>query len=507
MGYHAWKFSPECPKLAPCPRHLSYKGKASAATMSRSLSTLRVAPAEKLLQISSTAVFLLTLTIYLLLAQASIFLNNPVTNDDTFWPGSGFSLGLLLILPSRQWVCVIAAIAISEFGSNYFYDIPIAANIFFTTGNSIEPLIGATLIRLSGNFEGELAPKENLLRFIAYGVIVGPLIGASIGSIGAVYVLGLPVWQAWPSWVVGDALGVVVVAPILLTRSKLSNPLHWSREQLVFAVLLLIIASVILRNWNDFLDLTLPYLFLPFMLWAALRFGLQGTAVTVLCIASAAAFSISHGYIPYQSGALPEFNGVTMVQVRLLIISPTAFIVAVLTHDLIQGMSNEKRLLRQAHRDELTGLYNRAGLNFRVGNSVQRRQADKPLHLLICDLDAFKPINDKYGHPAGDEVLIEVAARLSACIRDTDAAARIGGDEFVVLLDNSDPQSVAFIAGRIIEQMAKPVQGSFGVVDLSMSIGITPWEADSDIETVMRAADKALYRAKNEGKNRFVWAV
>tara|TARA_R110001606_G_scaffold397981_1_gene575932 strand:- start:567 stop:1226 length:660 start_codon:yes stop_codon:yes gene_type:complete len=215
---------------------------------------------------------------------------------------------------------------------------------------------------------------------------------------------------------------------------------------------------------------------------------------------------MSLGYVPYQTAVLEDFNGITMMQVRLHIVSATALVVAALTHDLFQGLRNEKRLMRQAHRDELTGLYNRAGLNFRVENSSHRRQSDKPLHLLICDLDTFKPVNDMFGHLAGDEVLTEVASRLSACIRDGDAAARIGGDEFVVLLDNSDPQSAAFIAGRIIEQMAKPVRGSFGVVELSMSIGITQWEAATDIETAMRAADKALYQAKSEGKNRFVWA-
>lgn len=475
--------------------------------MPNSLAILKAGPTEKLLRISNIALFLLTLATYLALAQAASFLNNPTTNDDTFWPSAGFSLGLLLLLPSRQWIWVISAIAIGEFGSNYFYDYPSTANMFWTASNCIEPLVGAALVRRSGNFEGMLAPRGNLLRFLAFAVIVAPLLGASIGSLGTSHVMGLPFWQTWPSWFVGDALGVLVIAPLLLTRIKPVNPLKWPREQLIFAVLLLVTASLILRNWGGFLDLALPYLFLPYMLWAALRFGLRGTAVAVFCIATAAALAISFGYIPFQTTSLPEVGGVTMIQIRLLIISSTALVVAVLTHDLIQGSNNEQRLLRQAHRDELTGLYNRAGLSFRVENSIQRRHADKPPYLLICDLDAFKPINDKFGHQAGDEVLVEVAARLRSCIRDGDAAARIGGDEFVVLIDNSDAQSVSFIAGRIIEQVSKPVRGSFGIVELTVSIGITQWEVDAGIETVMRAADKALYRAKNEGKNRFVWAA
>ncbi len=474
--------------------------------MANILESLRVPPSEKLLQLSDVAVFFVTLFAYLILAQISTYLYNPVTNGGTFWPGAGLSLGLLLMLPTRQWQWVIFAVAVAEFGGNQIHASPLAANLFWTCGNCIEPLIGAALIRRAGNLTGSLAPQGNLMRFLAYGVVVAPFVGASVGSVGTFHVMGTPFWNTWPKWFVGDSLGVLVTAPFLLSRVKLSNPLDWPKEQLIFAVMLVATCLMILRNWGGFLDLLLPYLFLPFMLWAALRFGLRGTAVTILFISSAATIALSFGYSPYHAAALPEVHGVTMMQVRLHIISSTALVVAVLTQDLIQGLSNEKRLMRQAHRDELTGLYNRAGLNFRVENSINRRQSDKNLHLLICDLDAFKPINDKFGHLAGDEVLIEVAARLRSCIRDGDAGARIGGDEFIVLLDNSDARSVTNIAQRILEQMAKPVRGSFGVVEISMSIGITRWEPESNMETVMRAADKALYRAKQEGKNRFVWA-
>lgn len=474
--------------------------------MPNPLESSKVAPSEDLLQISNVAVFLITLTAYIILAQIASILSNPLTNDDTFWPGSGLSLALLLMVPNRQWIWVILAIATGEYIGNLSSGFAFSANLFWISGNCIEPLVGAFLIRRSGNLNGALSPQGNMFRFLAYGVIVAPFVGASIGSIGTNQILGVPFWDSWPKWFIGDSLGVLIIAPIFLARIKPSNPLAWPKEQIVFAVTLFISTILILRNWSSFLDLVLPYLFLPFTLWAALRFGIRSTALTIFFIATAATVSISLGYLPYQTAVLEDFNGITMMQVRLHIVSSTALVVAALTHDLFQGMSNEKRLMRQAHRDELTGLYNRAGLNFRVESSNQRRRSDKPLHLLICDLDAFKPINDMYGHLAGDEVLIEVASRLSGCIRDGDAAARIGGDEFIVLLDNSDSQSAAFIAGRIIEQMAKPVRGRFGVVELSMSIGITQWDAETDIETAMQAADKALYQAKNEGKNRFVWA-
>lgn len=471
--------------------------------MPNSLDSIREIPAEKLLHYSNATVFLAAFVGYFLLAQISLLLVNPSTGGTTFWPGAGLSLALLLMIPSQQWLWVIVGIGAAEFLGNQIFGHPFKVNIFWTAANCIEPLVAATLIRRTGSATGALAPKGNMIRFIAYGALVGPFIGASIGSLGSSLITNTIFWDYVPKWVISDALGVLVVAPVLMTRIKLSNPFFWPREQAFFTVALLLTGFMILRNWDNVLDLILPYLFLPYMLWAALRFGLNGTALTILYISAAAALSVALGYTP----ALAEEQGVTIMQMRLIVTSATSLVVAVLTHDLVQGLNNERRLLYQAQRDHLTGLYNRAGLNFRVESTIHRRATDKPVYLLICDLDGFKPINDRYGHQAGDEVLIEVANRLRSNIRDGDAVARVGGDEFVVLINNSDHASVNIVAKRILEQMALPINGSFGVVEISMSIGITSWEVDSNIDNAMHAADQALYKAKEEGKNRCVWSA
>src|SRR5690606_6206971 len=133
-----------------------------------------------------------------------------------------------------------------------------------------------------------------------------------------------PFWQTWPKYFVGDALGALVIAPCLLSRAHLESPLRWPQEKLLFAAVLTVGASLILRNWNDVLDMILPFMFLPFMLWAALRFGLQATALTNMFIAVSAAVATYFGYFPYQADVLPDVHGVTMMQVRLLITSATA---------------------------------------------------------------------------------------------------------------------------------------------------------------------------------------
>lgn len=462
---------------------------------------------ESLLSLSSRSVLLISLIAYCAFAQLAMLLNSPDTNGGTFWPGAGLSLGLLLILPTRQWVFVLLGVALGEFVGNAVRGYSPIGNVFWTLGNCLEPLVAAILIRRSGNSNGSLTPIKNMLLFIGLGAVVAPMVGATIGAVGTAEAIGVPYMLSWTKFYVGDALGILVITPVILSRVRFVSLRLWSREQLIYAALLLVLSQLILKNWGPVLDLLLPFLFLPLMLWSSLRFGLRGTALTILSIAYLVTFAIESGYVPYRSAYLPETYGVTMMQLRLLIGSFTALVVASLTNELIRGISNQKRLLVQAHRDELTGLLNRAGLNYRLSNTSQRRGTDRTPHLLICDLDSFKPVNDRHGHLAGDDVLIEVANRLSTCIRDGDAVARIGGDEFVVLLDSSDRATVNAIANRILEQMSAPILGSFGNVEVSVSIGITKWNSDMPIETAMRAADVALYKAKHAGKNRSEWAA
>lgn len=475
--------------------------------MSSPFETGRAANSESLLRWSNSTAFFVSLLAYVLLAQcAQTLLYSSMIDGTTFWPGAGLILALLLMLPTRQWLWVIAAVALGEFGRISLQGFPTNGNVFSALSNCIEPLLGAALLRRGVNTAGSFTPLPNLMRLLGYGVITAPMLGATIGAIGTLYSVGTPFWHSWPKYFVADALGVLVMAPFLLARVRPSNPLRWSREQVIFIGLLALTSLLTLLNRSASFEALTPFLLPPFMLWAALRLGIQCTASSNLYIAWSAIIASSLGFIPSQADVLPDIQGVTVMQVRLLITTTTALMVAVLTHDLIQGLGNEKRLMKQAHRDELTGLYNRAGLHFRLSNAMLQHRIGKPMHLLICDLDAFKPVNDQYGHPAGDQVLIEVAKRLHASIRDGDVVARIGGDEFVVMLDNSDSESVSLIAHRIIEKISRPVTGSFGEVHISMSIGITSWEAGADIESAMHVADQALYKAKHLGKNRCVWA-
>ena len=155
------------------------------------------------------------------------------------------------------------------------------------------------------------------------------------------------------------------------------------------------------------------------------------------------------------------------------------------------------RAQQAAERDPLTGLLNRAGLRRRLGELGQAE-----LTVLYLDLDHFKEVNDEYGHEAGDQVLVEVGARLAAAVRVTDLTVRLGGDEFVlVAADHADPRR---LAERIIADIEQPIATDRGDASVSASIGWTYAEAADDIDELLRRADEALRAAKGSGKRQAV---
>ncbi len=165
----------------------------------------------------------------------------------------------------------------------------------------------------------------------------------------------------------------------------------------------------------------------------------------------------------------------------------------------IDRKHSETQLARLAHYDLLTGIPNRLLFNDRLDRALQRAvRGDLPFALLYVDLDGFKAINDKYGHDKGDLLVKGIARRLSECIRRTDSVARIGGDEFTVLLERiSSISDTVAIAQKIIDVVTEPFDiGSVHVrVGCSIGIAIYP-EAGSDAQTLLRHADMAMYEAK-----------
>lgn len=177
--------------------------------------------------------------------------------------------------------------------------------------------------------------------------------------------------------------------------------------------------------------------------------------------------------------------------------------------DLTERAEREHSLRHIAFRDELTGVLNRHGFNnTALARLVRQRRAQDGYGVLVLDIDDFKLLNDTHGHVAGDRVLRAVAQRISASLRREDAVARWGGDEFVILLDGIVwPLDLETAARKLLDALSAPYDLPSGRIRVSVSIGgaLHPEHGDT-FETVLAAADQALYRAKSAIGNRLYLA-
>lgn len=174
--------------------------------------------------------------------------------------------------------------------------------------------------------------------------------------------------------------------------------------------------------------------------------------------------------------------------------------------DVSAASEGDERLYHLAHYDSLCDLPNRMLFYDRLRQSLSRsKRNNQKLAVMFLDLDGFKEVNDEYGHGVGDELLQQVSKRLITTLRESDTVARIGGDEFTLIInDVESADSIRAIASKILSNIQETYMLQTNEFNISASIGISLFPDNSeDINTLVKQADIAMYKAKNEGKNRF----
>ncbi len=171
--------------------------------------------------------------------------------------------------------------------------------------------------------------------------------------------------------------------------------------------------------------------------------------------------------------------------------------------DVTQRIETERKIAFMARHDALTALPNRLLFAERVELAITAAKRGSRFALLCLDLDRFKEVNDTLGHPTGDELLRQVAARIRTCLRETDTIARLGGDEFAIIQSHvNTADDVSVVATRILEVLRAPYQLGANKVSVSVSIGAALAPDDGvDYDRLLKNADLALYRAKGDGRN------
>jgi diguanylate cyclase (GGDEF)-like protein len=175
------------------------------------------------------------------------------------------------------------------------------------------------------------------------------------------------------------------------------------------------------------------------------------------------------------------------------------------THDdITERRRVEARMAHMAHHDALTDLFNRTRFREEIETILSRKEDGKGVAVLCLDLDRFKTVNDTLGHPAGDDLLRQVAARLRSCTGSSDIVARLGGDEFAVIQSGTQPVDANILATAIIDKLSEPyeIEGHQVVAGASVGIAIAPNDGTQP-DDLLKKADLALYRAKKDGRRTY----
>jgi diguanylate cyclase (GGDEF)-like protein len=406
----------------------------------------------------------------------------------TFWPASGVTVSVLILRPRREWPVYLLAIWVADFFMDMHgggYSVIVSCGI--AAANCAEPLLSASLLRRWLGKAPDLSNGRDLGLFYLAAAGAGPLLSATIASVWQ-WALGAgTIWPFLGRWYVGDALGVVVIAPVILSIAQ-----NRARPKLPEATALLgftLIAAAALTADFSARD-GLPYLVIPALSLIAIRIGTRAAAVAVFLTCLSVEILTAIGSGPFAGEG--AFTGLLAAQMYVVACSVSGLTSAA----LMAGIVGRERL---AFHDSLTGLANRRLLMSRTAVSLDHlARSHAAVAIVFIDLDDFKAINDTHGHAIGDQVLVETARRLQTVVDERDTIARIGGDEFVILVDRvASPTTVAALVGRVERVVGEPIDCTGVSVQISASVGYTICDRRDELpEELLNRADHAMYDVK-----------
>ncbi|HTT68241.1 MAG TPA: MASE1 domain-containing protein [Gemmatimonadales bacterium] len=416
----------------------------------------------------------------------------------TVWPPAGLALAAFLLLGNRVWPAIyVGAFLVSLTHGGGF--IP---SLFIATGNTWEGLIGAYLLQRFANGRQAFDRSRDVLRYTFLVALGSTLIGATFTAT-SLTLAGAARWSSyyatWLTWWLGDASGDFVVAPLILLWAR-DYGIRWDTRRVIEAGMLgafsVLVALVVFGRLFPTYEVDYPLSFLPMpvFIWAAFRFDRRGAAVSVAIVYVVAVIGTLRGYGPF--APFPWNHSLVYLQVFTCVSSVTALMLAAV---VLERRQVEDQLRVLAVSDPLTGLSNYGHLVDVLEGEVQRSlRTERQFTVLFLDMDHLKMINDRYGHLVGSRALCRIAEVLRTACRSIDTAARYGGDEFALVLPESDEAAGQLVAARVAELLAADTRQP----PVSVSTGIAAYPKDgTSAEALVAAADRMLYAAKHRARH------
>lgn len=435
-------------------------------------------------------------------------MTRPLGHLAALWPANALLLGLLVRYPRLAspagWLGAVAGyvLADSMTGGSALQ------TLLLTLANLAGVVVGYLLLRRLGDDQRRLRTPYSVL-YLALVIVAASSAAGLVGAIAEPLLFGGSAISGWSFWFVTELVNFMAILPALLTLPEWpKRPVErrraaqWGRNELLKALpavslLLSGCAALVIGGPGA---IVFP---VPALLWCALSYSLFSTALLTLGYSGWILVSISYGSLPL---AMIDMNSRPMLLSLRLGVSMVAFAPLTVASVMVTRNALLERMQFMASHDQLSGLLNRWAFYESATQLLAKFQRNgRPTALLMLDIDLFKRVNDTYGHVAGDIALKSFARVASDCVRGDDALARLGGEEFAVLLPGCSQEQAQIIAERIRASFAgTEIELEDGrSISCSVSIGLIVVEQSSHtLERMLQAADEALYCAKRLGRNR-----
>jgi diguanylate cyclase (GGDEF)-like protein len=415
------------------------------------------------------------------------------------WPGTGIAIAAFLILGYRIWPGILAGaflVNLTTAGS-------LATSISIAAGNTLEGVAGCYLVNRFAAGRRAFERAQDIFKFTFLAGLLSPTVSATVG-VTTLALGGFAHWaiygSIWSTWWLGDAVGAVVVTPLVILWWE--NPrLHWTRQQLIELALLFL--GLFFTGWIVFggrfhpalKNYPLEYLCIPFLIWAAFRFGRRKAATAIFLLAAIATWGTLHGFGPFSRES--RNTSLLLLQAFVGIMGVTTLVLAA---EITEHKRADKHVRHLALTDPVTGLANYRRLLDTLDSEIKRYdRAGRPFAVVLLDLDGLKRINDTYGHLVGTEAICRLANILRIHCRAIDTAARYGGDEFVLVLPETESHAALRVASRIAERLS--TDGDDPPVTVSTGTAVYPQDGKT-IDELLAAADRVLYLKKGSSKKK-----
>jgi diguanylate cyclase (GGDEF)-like protein len=450
------------------------------------------------------AVLAALFAVYFLSGKLGLSLAFVNASTSAISPQAGLALAALLLLGYQVWPAILFGSILVNISAAWSLPVAIGVGV----GRTLEALLSAYLVNTFAGGRRAFQNAQDIIKFGGLAVLASTTVSATTGVI-SLGLGGFASWadygSIWVTWWLSNLSGTLLVAPLIILWS--SGPwVRWKLrkvyEALALVVVLALTGLVVFGGWlpEEVKGYPLEFICVPILLWAAFRFGRREAAASAVILSGIAIWGTLQGYGPFVRATRNE---------SILLLQAFMSVTAVLTVALAALVSEyalaEAQLRELAVTDALTGLPNyRKLLDVLRTEIVRSDRADRPFAVLFIDMDGLKRINDEHGHLAGSRAVCRLADTLRRSCRKTDTPARFGGDEFVVVLPETEETGARLVAQRVSDRLA--ADGDRPLLSISAGVAVYPRDGGTPA-TLLSLADRALYEAKANKPDRRANAV